>query len=134
MGVAMAGHGMYPPIQLDANMGLTAALQRMLVYSENDRIYLFHGMPERFTKGEAGPFLATGGIEVTMKWEFEENDIQVSILAKKADREVELCLPEWMSFSGEKAVLRKKESLKAKVNESVHLYLYISNLTIRQGE
>ncbi|MCZ8512191.1 glycoside hydrolase N-terminal domain-containing protein [Paenibacillus filicis] len=64
MGIGVQGGGQ-APFQIDANMGWSAAVQEMLMFSRPGQITILPALPKRWEQGCAGPLLARGGIEVT---------------------------------------------------------------------
>lgn len=89
----------WAPYQIDANMGWSAAVQEMLVYSVPGHIQVLPALPERWEKGIAGPLLARGGIEVSIQWDRIAGSIEVELMAPHGDQEVRLSLPEGGGFS-----------------------------------
>ena len=66
MGIAVCGDYRQAPVQLDANMGLTAALQEMALFSTRGEIDLFHAIPAAWDRCKIGPISAKTG---TLVWE-----------------------------------------------------------------
>ena len=58
----------WAPFQIDANMGWTAAVQEMLLYSAPDCIELLPALPERWRTGAIGPLATRCGVEVELSW------------------------------------------------------------------
>ena len=80
MGVTLkymhAGHA---PFQIDANMGFTAAVYEMLLYSDRDKIKLLPALPEEFKEGSVDNICARGGFTVSICW--DENSVKATITA-----------------------------------------------------
>jgi alpha-L-fucosidase 2 len=66
MGIAICNDYRNAPVQLDANMGLTAALQEMALFSTRGEIDLFHAIPADWDRCKIGPISAKTG---TLVWE-----------------------------------------------------------------
>lgn len=62
------GHRGQPPFQLDANLGLTAAVQEMLLTSRPGFLALLPALPDKWTKGRMQGLCARGGIHVFLRW------------------------------------------------------------------
>jgi alpha-L-fucosidase 2 len=80
------------PVQLDANMGWTAAVQEMLLFSLPGKLCLLPALPSRWRKGTVGPLLARGSIEVTLSWDQDDGCVRVELLSRHCEQNVELAL------------------------------------------
>jgi len=58
----------YPPFQIDANLGSVAALAEMLVQSQTGVIHLLPALPAAWPKGKISGFMARGGYEIAIEW------------------------------------------------------------------
>lgn len=96
MGIAICGDLRNAPIQLDAIMGLSAAINEMLVFSTENNIYLFNAMPKRFAQGAANGVFTRTGYKVSLKW--DENTACVILQNNHCKSEVKVVLPENMRF------------------------------------
>jgi alpha-L-fucosidase 2 len=67
MGVTSGGHG-WQPYQIDANLGYSAAVIEMLVYSNKDMIKLLPALPDQWTEGSINGALCRGNFEVDIVW------------------------------------------------------------------
>ena len=85
-------HGVWPPFQMDANFGLTAAVLEMLVFSKPGLIKLLPALPKKWTKGKVEGILCRGGIEVSIEWDMTEHSMQAS-LRSKTDQVVTVKFP-----------------------------------------
>jgi alpha-L-fucosidase 2 len=90
IGVDMA----WAPVQLDANMGLTSAIQEMLLFSVPGELHLLPALPTKWAMGKAGPMLARGGIECTLSWDVREGYLDVTLRSVRGSRQTDLLLPE----------------------------------------
>ena len=96
MGIAVCGDLRKAPIQLDAIMGLTAAVNEMFVFSTDDEIYLFNALPSRFKQGNIGPIYTRTGSRVSLKW--NESDAWVRVEQCSSGGKIKLILPSEMKF------------------------------------
>ncbi len=91
MGVTLkymhAGHA---PFQIDANMGFTAAVYEMLMYSDETKIKLLPALPEEWTEGSVTELHARGGITISIEWNKEE---AAAYIKSSSDRTVNVCAP-----------------------------------------
>lgn len=99
MGTAMCNDMRRTPLQVDANMGFTAAVQEMLIFSSEDTIYVFPALPDRWEKGTAGPFLVKGNVEITLFWNKAKESGRISLKSKGDEKTVDLTLPKNMIFN-----------------------------------
>lgn len=84
------------PVQLDAIMGYTNAVQEMLIYSSEDLLKLLPAMPQELSAGNINSFRYMNGT-ISMSWDVEHNRFEAHLQAIR-DHEVWLQLPE--EFSG----------------------------------
>lgn len=84
----------WAPFQIDANMGWTAAIQEMLLFSRPGLLSVLPALPARLKEGSAGPLLARGAIQVHLQWDMEEGRITAEFESLHKDQEVELILPD----------------------------------------
>lgn len=68
MGVTSSGHG-WQPYQIDANLGYSAAVIEMLVYSNKEIIKLLPALPDQWPEGEIRGARCRGNFEVDIAWE-----------------------------------------------------------------
>ncbi len=80
------------PYQIDANLGWTAAVQEMLLFSVPGKITVLPALSKDWKKGSVKGLLARGGVEVSMDWNLEARVVNVELCARK-DQTVELSSP-----------------------------------------
>jgi len=81
------------PFQIDANMGWTAAVQEMLLFSNLDRIDILPALPEQWAKGSIGLLATRTGVDVAIEWDMKKNNGKVELTAIR-DVEFRLYLPD----------------------------------------
>lgn len=101
MGVAISGDMRAAPVQLDANMGFTAAVLEMAVFSTKNEIYAFRAIPSKWKKGLIGPVLARTNTAVTVTWDATEGTAEIVFSQRCADVEFDVILPRNMRFVSE---------------------------------
>ncbi len=85
---------MIAPVQVDANMGISAAVNEMLVQSYDDNILILPALPKKFRRGEAINLLARGNITVTIKWDMEKGEGEFILTSRHQDEAINLILPD----------------------------------------
>ena len=103
MGIASCGE-LDSPVQLDANMGFTAAVNEMFLFSTQKEIYLFNALPKKWKEGKIGPLLSKTNTEILFYW--NENRLKVEMRQLITDIEVNVILPENMVFADTKNNIR----------------------------
>ncbi|MCL1794887.1 MAG: glycoside hydrolase family 95 protein [Oscillospiraceae bacterium] len=101
------------PFQIDANMGWTAAVQEMLLYSDKDRIDLLPALPKQWEKGSIGPLNTRCGANVKLAWDQRAKTAKAELTAVYGTA-FELYLP-----NGEKRKLALRKNEKYTVDISL---------------
>jgi len=81
------------PFQIDANLGLTAAVLEMLVFSAPGMLKLLPALPSNWRKGNAQRMLCRGGLEVSLNWDMDAKTLEASILPQSSQK-LTLSFPE----------------------------------------
>ncbi|MDQ8206728.1 glycoside hydrolase N-terminal domain-containing protein [Coraliomargarita sp. SDUM461003] len=84
--------GRSTPFQIDANMGLTAAVYEMLVQSGPDFIKLLPALPEQLASGKVFGMRTRAAVDVDLEWQAEPF-LLVASLRSHRDQTVRLYLP-----------------------------------------
>jgi len=75
--------GRNAPYQVDANMGWTAAVFEMLVFSTPQLIKLLPALPKVWNRGKIAGVLTRCGIEVSLEWDRRKRTIDAVFKSKK---------------------------------------------------
>lgn len=84
--------------QVDANMGWSAAMLEMLVFSKQGLIKVLPALPDQWGKGELNNVLCAGGISLSIKWD-KERGVSMRLNSMK-DQIVCIQLPDWAVSKG----------------------------------
>lgn len=109
----------WAPFQIDANMGWSAAVQEMLLFSVPGSLSILPALPKRWRKGHAGPMLARGGIKVGLNWDQDAGIFEVELLSEKRDQEIRLVLPHIMRLETESESGQKLKSMQVLLHSGV---------------
>ena len=82
----------WAPFQIDANMGWSAAVQEMLLFSKPGLIKLLPGLPSKWAAGRVTGLLCRGGVRVDQVWDMNAGRMTVDLVAV-VDQTVKLKLP-----------------------------------------
>ena len=83
--------GRSAPFQIDANMGWTAAIYEMLLFSKPGFLKLFPALPRRWKEGSIRNLRAHGGISVSLNW---KEGTGCAILSADDDMDISIGLPD----------------------------------------
>ncbi|MDF7808063.1 glycoside hydrolase N-terminal domain-containing protein [Pontiellaceae bacterium B12219] len=70
------------PYQIDANLGWSAAIQEMLLFSVPGKITVLPALSSDWKKGSVKGLLARGGVEVSIDWNLAEK-VEVRLVSRK---------------------------------------------------
>ncbi|NEW05771.1 glycoside hydrolase family 95 protein [Paenibacillus sp. SYP-B3998] len=84
----------WAPVQIDANMGWTSAIQEMLLFSVPGELHILPGRPSRWTKGKAGPLLTRDGVACTLQWDVAEGQLDLILRSTRGNMQTDLIFPE----------------------------------------
>lgn len=107
MGIGM--EHLWSPIQIDANMGLVAAVNEMLVQCFEDKIYILPALPSRWKKGSIKNVLVNKGILVSVEWDMHAKMVSVLLTAQCKDCYVNIECPLISYFSNNKCNSNSKK-------------------------
>jgi alpha-L-fucosidase 2 len=73
-----------PMFQIDANLGVPAAMLEMLVFSQPGLVKLLPALPARWLRGHAEGLRCRGGVAVSLAWDLEAGEVEASLLSATA--------------------------------------------------
>jgi len=82
----------YPPFQIDANFGLTAAVHEMLAFSKPGFIKLLPALPDQWLQGQAVGLLCRGMVNLDISWDLSQGEINAK-LTSSIDQLISLTCP-----------------------------------------
>lgn len=107
MGVTMdLRKGHLPAFQIDANLGVTAAVYEMFVFARPGWVNLFPALPEAWSEGSLKGLRARGGLMMDLNWNRAEGTWAVRMISQ-ADQTLKLKLPHAESTESDAAVTRQ---------------------------
>ncbi len=93
-GMGMGSNGKWAQYTVESNMGVTAALQEMLVQSDPKTIKILPALPSQLSKGEVSGLQTRTGVEVTsLAWDKKKGVVLLKLKSRRAVK-VDLKLPE----------------------------------------
>lgn len=116
--------GSFAPVQLDAVMGIAAAIQEMLLYAGEDFLKLLPALPGRFFRGSVKALRFCTGT-VSMEWDTAKPAFHALLQAER-ETKVQLFLPEAFSKlhaydRRAKGIVKNKEWIFIKAGETLEL-------------
>lgn len=91
-GLTISWFGNNPPFQIDANLGVTAAILEMLVFSKPGWISLLPALPRAWQHGCVKGILCRGAITVDLEWDLRKKRC-LAVLQSAAQQEVTVRFP-----------------------------------------
>ncbi len=81
-----------PPFQIDANLGITAAVLEMLLFSQPGFIKILPALPSDWNKGRISGIRARGGICIDLQWDLSKGEIS-TVLFTEQETQLTLAFP-----------------------------------------
>ena len=91
MGVGVAMY--WAPFQIDANMGWSAAVQEMLLYSRVGQLGLLPALPDAWPKGHITGLIARGGVGVSIEWDVPAGKMSVELYSNGRTQSLNVAPP-----------------------------------------
>ena len=88
-------HAGKAPIQIDANMGFTAAIYEALVFSTTEKIELLPALPSELESGSVNGICTQIGVGVSLKW---DKDTLTVALSSRENATFKLLSPEYKTL------------------------------------
>ena len=87
MGITGSGlkFGISAPFQIDANMGWTAAVYEMLLFSRQNELTLLPALPQRWRKGSITGLATKGGLHVDVSWDQDDGTAYSATITASRD-------------------------------------------------
>lgn len=113
------------PVQIDANMGWTSAIQEMLLFSLPGELHIMPALPSRWKRGKAGPLLARGGVECLMEWDMDKGEMGLTIVSIDREKQIDILLPPTVtSVKGYPKSQQKLKSVRI-CEKPLHLQVFL---------
>ena len=92
-GMGVGNNGNWAQYTVETNMGVTAAVQEMLVQSDANTVRLLPALPDALPKGEISGLKTRTGVEVTsLSWDMRKGVVLVKLKSRRATK-IDLRLP-----------------------------------------
>jgi len=91
-GLTVGWFGSQPPFQIDANLGISAAVLEMLVFSVPGMIKVLPALPDSWRSGSASRIACRGGGLVSIQWDLDAGVVDVHFQSK-TDRPIVFQFP-----------------------------------------
>jgi len=102
--------GNHPPMQMDGNFGITAAIAEMLLQSHEGGIWLLPALPVNWPEGSVSGLRARGGFEVALTW--KGGVLTEAVVSSKSGTKSSV------SYYGKKIAINLKTGESRKLNSS----------------
>jgi alpha-L-fucosidase 2 len=89
MGATLGGRAIF---QVDANLGWTAAVQEMLLFSDIGKVSVLPALPADWKQGEVKGLRCRGGIEISIRWNTAAGEATIELTADR-DQDVDVSFP-----------------------------------------
>ena len=116
--------GRSTPFQIDANMGLTAAVYEMLVQSGPECIKLLPAIPGQLKAGKLKGMRTRAGVTVDLEWQFEPLVIKARLVSS-SDQSIQVQVPCALATDGSSQI----STIDLKAGEAVEQLWCIANST-----
>jgi len=74
----------YPPFQMDANFGLTAAVIEMLLFSTPTMLKLLPALPTKWPTGQINGLRSRCGVAVDIQWDLAAGSLRANLTSREA--------------------------------------------------
>lgn len=116
----------WAPFQIDANMGWSAAIQEMLLFSVPGKIFVLPALPKAWKRGSVSGLVARGGITVSIDW--NEDAVSVELLSA-TDQTIEFSVDggEWKRIPDyKKETARYQDAARATMRKDKRVNIRMS--------